>query len=329
MGDPWRPDPKVVAKVDAAMATIRQGDVIAPGTHAWIADRDHPLTAQTAELGGSGPGSTSAETAMIAIVSQTCDIVRNCWDPDPEATVWPFVQVSPVVVLTGPAQGEAAGGHSTRFAPLPALGDDHFADLTICTTLEKSVLLGMATPVHGCVDDKQREAFAAAVARNRSRFAFPDGMEKVLKPLRRRIRDKRNKDSPEARRIADVMEIRVRRDDHTEWDSPLVEVELIFIVDPDKLPPTHDEEAPGPSPDVEQWASTHNKIHELAAKIESVGDPADITFLWQRLVEAWRLHCATDPHVVITGASAESAAEYSVAQARLEPKLDLDHLSHL
>jgi hypothetical protein len=329
----WRPDLEHVARVDISMANWRQGDVVSPGPNGWLADRDHPLTRQTAALGGSGFGFTQAETSQIALVTQTCDIVKPCSTEDPARDAWPFVQVCPVVTLTGPALAEAARGRSARFAPLPALGDDQFADLMICTTLEKSVLVGLGDPVTGCSTDEDREKFAAAVDRNRRRFAFPDGMDVALQPLRTRFRDKWEKDSPEGRRIAEVWEIRVRRADHTPWDgdstSP-VEVSLTFVVAPEALPKFEEEEAEQEvTQTIKEWCEAHPQIHELAAKLESTGNPVDLSYIWQRLVEEWIQKCAAHPHVEIAGASAESAASYSLARARLEPRLDLDYLSNL
>ena len=213
-----------------------------PGPLGWLADRSHPLTLQTHQLGGEGLGLTQAEAEAVAVVTQTCDIVRTCWSEGGDGL--PFVQVCPVVALVGADLTEAAGGHSSRFAPLPALGHDHFADLLVCSTLEKTVLLGLEGPISGCGSDEDREKFAAAVDRNRRRFAFPDGMDQVLNPLRRRFRDKWKKDSAEGRRIAEVWEIRARRADHTPWyGEDQVEVELTFVIAPDALRCFQEEEA--------------------------------------------------------------------------------------
>lgn len=316
-----------MAKVDEAMLGWRQGDVARPGPFGWLADRSHPLTLQTHQLGGEGLGLTQAEAEAVAVVTQTCDVVRTCWSESGDGL--PFVQVCPVVVLAGADLTEAAGGHSSRFAPLPALGHDHFADLLVCSTLEKTVLLGLEGPISGCGSDEDREKFAAAVDRNRRRFAFPDGMDQVLNPLRRRFRDKWKKDSAEGRRIAEVWEIRARRADHTPWlGEDQVEVEFTFVIAPDALPVFSEEEADQPTTaEIKTWAQANDDIAKLAGKLESIGNPTDRSYLWQRLVLAWIAKCGTDHRVAITGATAESAAAYSLARARLEPRLDLDHLS--
>jgi hypothetical protein len=307
----------------------RQGDVVRPGPFGWLADRSHPLTEQTHQLGGEDLGFTEAAADYIAVVTQTCDIVKTCWSEDGDA--WPFVQVCPVVVLEGRALTEAAGGHSSRFAPLPALGDEYFADLLVCSTHEKTVLLGLDEHIRGCESDEDRERFAAAVDRNRRRFAFPNGMDQVLKPLRNRFRDKWKRDSAEGRRLAEVWEIRARHAEHSPWfGDDQVEVELTFVIAPEALPVFSEEDADQPvSPEVKAWAQDHHDIAALAEKLESTGDPADKSYLWNCLVGAWISKCGTDPRVAIIGAIAESAEAYSLARARLEPRLDLDHLSNL
>jgi hypothetical protein len=332
MAETWQPDRELVDAVDAAMTNWHQGHVVSPGPLGWLADRSRPLTPQTAALGGSEFGFTQASVEHVVVATQTCDIVKSCWSEDPERGSWPLVQVCPVVTLKDQALAEASRGHSTRFAPLPALGNDKFADLTVCTTMDKAVLVGLGDPIPGCATDDERERFAAAVDRNRRRFAFPSGMDEVLKPLRARFRNKWKKDSPEGRRIAEIWEIRAKRADHTPWygnPATQVEIELTFVVAPEALPVFDEDGVDEPvTPELKKWASGNDKVHELADKLESVGSPADQSFLWHCLVQGWVQKCSTDPSVVITGAMAESADDYSLARARLEPRLDLDHLSN-
>ncbi len=63
------------------------------------------------------------------------------------------------------------------------------------------------------------------------------------------------------------------------------------------------------APEIKEWADDHNQVHELADKLESVVNPTDQSYLWQCLVQGWVEKCADE--------------------ARLEPRLDLDHLSNL
>ena len=164
--------------------------------------------------------------------------LRHCqalFQSKTQKDAWPFVQVCPVVELgEGQARVEAAEGHSTRYAPLPGIGDAHFADLTVCITIEKALLLGLGGPRSGCRDDLERERFAAAVARSRVRFPFPDGFNTVMNPLRSRWRKKRSS-GDEGELISDVKEVRARP--QTLWSDIPVRLELIFIVISTSLPP--------------------------------------------------------------------------------------------
>src|ERR1700731_1086347 len=165
---PWEADPELAARVNAQMRKFQQGYVVKLGLMTWLADREHPLTRQTAEGGGKGAGITKAkpEHEFMAVVTQTCDLFKPCAATEADSEAWPFVQLCPVVKLIKSAvRGEAAGGHIPRFAPLPALGDDYFADLNQCVTVEKTVLLGLDEPVDGCGDDASRILFADVVAR--------------------------------------------------------------------------------------------------------------------------------------------------------------------
>jgi hypothetical protein len=232
-----------------------------------------------------------------------------------------------VVKLDGQLLKEAQGGHSSRYAPLPGIGDDCFADLNQCMTVEKAVFLNIEKPISGCPDDDARAKFARAVARHRSRFAFPDGFDEVVEPLRRRFRDKRGKEGPEGKLLGDVEEIRTRRSSATEWDAAVVDLELVFIVKPSSLPSFEGDDDAPITDELREWSKSERKIFDLSKKLESTGEPGDRNFLWQLLVKAWQQECGTDHRVRITDANAVSGAEYSIAMSWVEPKLDLDHLS--
>jgi len=117
------------------------------------------------------------------VVSQTCDIVKTCWAP--EGGGHPFVQVSPVVTLEGVSLVNASNGRMPRYAYLPGLGANCFADLSRCTTVEKTVLAKMGTPLDGCSDDETRARFATALAEQREPLRISDGTEKATKKLRK------------------------------------------------------------------------------------------------------------------------------------------------
>ncbi len=324
----WEPNREHSSAVDNAVSQWRQGDVAELPLSVWVADKGMSLTPEAASAAAAGPVITVRQapaSRRVALVSQSCDIVKPSWRPSKAS--WPFVQVCPVVDLKDDVLlDEASGGHSTRFAPLPGIGPTMFADLNVCTTLEKAMLIGVAHH-QGCLDDDQRTTFASVVARNRGRFAFPDGTDAVLNPLRDWFRGKRKKETPEGRAIARVHEIRVRRADSTPWDADVVQIELIFVIEPVEIPRFDKEAKVVPKDETIEWLKKARRPGEIAERLESEDEPFDRYFLWQQLVAAWIKRCGQDPRVLLLGASAESGLEYSVSRAWHEPRLEFDHLS--
>jgi len=329
---PWAVESSLVARVDEAMRQVQQGYVVKLNLLAWLADRDQPLTKQSSTEGGEGAGLTKAkpEHEFMAVVTQTCDIFKSCAASGADDEAWPFIQLCPVIKLAGAVQGEAAGGHTPRFAPLPALGDVYFADLNQCITVEKAILLGLEEPVDGCGDDAARLLFADVVARNRGRFAFPDGMSHIMSPLRRRFREKAPRDSPEGRRIRDILEVRVHRSPTTKWTDVPLQIEIVYLIKSASLTEfMESDEATFISTDLGTWLSSPRSISDLSARLDTAVTNADRTRLWNLLVQEWHKKAGKSLEVIVTGVVAESAADYSVERARLEPKLDYDHMSAL
>lgn len=326
------PDPydAVHAAVDLNMKQWWQGDVAPALPLIWLTSAASPITSTSRELVDAmspvpDPNElivVETEGRDVAVVSQTCDVQGRSLDD-------PFVQVAPVVDLTDtPIQlAEAQGGHSTRFAPLPGIGPMAFADLTKCTTVEKSVLSALTGKrVQGCATDDDRTNFARATSRHRGRHAFPDDVSRSLNKLRERLREKRAKQSPEGERIREVAEIRVNAP--AGWTADALALELRFIVHATSLPPLGDDPL-GASATTTEWLNSPRTIAEVAARI---GDPTaslpeDRSKLWQALAALWAEQCVRVGQVTSITATAESADEYSIGQSWHEPKLDLDHLT--
>lgn len=76
------------------------------------------------------------------------------------------------------------------------------------------------------------------------------------------------------------------------------------------------------------WASSNDATHELAKKLEEVGEPSDRSYLWNRLASSWVKRCASDSRLVIIEGTAESAADYSFARARMRPDSTLTTSLH-
>ncbi|NNN15648.1 MAG: hypothetical protein HKL82_07310 [Acidimicrobiaceae bacterium] len=326
MTEIWQPSEEVVAATDATKKLWQQGHVFEQGDTVWIADRDRPLTSTTAELSATGLGVTRARDAFLVVVSQTCDIVRACWQPPEAGGGRPFVQVCSVVRLDGDEQTRAAKGWTPRYAHLPGLAPNAFADLDRFATLEKAVLSAANGKGDGCGSDEARLRFAQAVADYFGRFAFPDQMEKAVTVLRRRFRDKHDGQRNEGALMRNVNEIRVRP--VSTWDADQIEIELIFLIEPSSLP-SLDQCASHPvlDPTLREWADKSPKIEEIVTRLTKTGLPEERNYLWQLLAGEWAKLADRAGRVQVVGAEAISTMEYPILRMCNEPKLSFDHIS--
>ena len=208
-----------VDEVDAQVSSFRQGDVIDFGMCSWHADTRLSLTIPSSQAEGE-PGHliVVSESDELAILTQTCDLVRSCADR-------PLVQLSPIVHLEGSAAAEAHKGMRPRYAAVPGVGASAFADLDMIVTVEKSAVVE-ANRRRGCRDEIEARRFAGSVARKFGRTAFPDDLPLSLRNLTRRIREKHEKDSHEGRALRTIHEIRVTA--YPSWESDEIDVFLSF-----------------------------------------------------------------------------------------------------
>lgn len=316
----WEPDDDLAARVNGVVERCQQGDVMPGGFTVHVADASHPLTKEAAELGGEGVRDVFIGWEAVAIVSQTCDVVRGVTT---ETGGRPLVQVSPVVRLEDDRLHDALRGRVPRYAPVPGFADDAFVDLDICTTIEKTVLAG-SEQVRGCPDDESSRAFGHAVARHRSRFAFPDHVDRAMQRLRKRMVDRADKDSPAGRRVDEVVEIRATA--VPQWNAVPLWIELVFLVDEAALPAVDaDDEA---SDATRAMLGKNPGEKQLSEALEDPGlTAADRSVLWMALAETWtRLVTPAAEFGEITGV-AESRSSYSRARHDTSERLDLDHLS--
>jgi len=219
-------DPKEeIRRVDEALRIWRQGDCFV-GEH-WFVHRFTPALPLTkaaakiaADVEAAGVDLAESEVRGLMIVSQSCDVVRSCAER-------PFVEVCPLVELEDEVLREVERGWRPRFAHVPGVAPQRLvADLDRVMTVEKSIVAtSERTP--GCEDDPARRRLAAALARKRVRFAFPDDFTALAKTLQSRLRDKHDKNSDEGRGLRALREIRVRA--APSWDAAGVDVFFWFI----------------------------------------------------------------------------------------------------
>ena len=218
--------------IDEALQVWRQGDVCLDAglefLHLADLARPHsPVSEQAAdgltaaeETIEAGPTPVWDGVSGMVMLSQTCDVIRSCRDR-------PFVEVAPLVEMPATMVEEIRLLRRPAFAHVPATADRRLvADLDRTMTVEKAVVADWSR-IRGCETDDELRSFALALARKRSRFAFPDDFVVATRGLQRRLSEKHNKRSPEGAHLRALGEIRVRAT--PDWDASEVHLSWWFI----------------------------------------------------------------------------------------------------
>ena len=307
--------PAVSRSVTTAMAHIRQGDHI-PGI----------LALPVSDAYGAPTDLSTGEG--VVVISQTCDVVQSN-----RLTV----QLAPLVTLDGATAQEARDGRRPRYAHVPGVGEDAFADLEVVASVPKARLVGQRT-MRGVHNDSARK-FAYSVGRRYSRFAFPDSVVHWLQPLEEVAQSKSRKEtSPEGRVFAKVQQLRVECENG--WDAEPYDLVLAVIVESGELPTFLDDELPN-LPDHLRSVLYDKKTgvlkrtaSDIAKLLEGASSAIDRYFLWMALGEAWAAKCrpkasSLEVRRAVTAIRGEvvSADEYTFARMARSEVLDLDHLS--
>lgn len=266
----------------------------------------------------------------VVLTSQTCDIVLG-----KSRTV----QVAAIVQLDGGTKRFASQRAMPRYVPLPALSDNHFADLDHTLTLEKSHLLRLdRRDGVGESHDDQRD-FAIGVGRRASRFAFPDEVVPWLEPIRVLLSKAALRQSGALRAVADAIED--LRLESSGWTSIAADLTLHLIVAENELAAEEAELVP-PAQQISDFLATHPKAHAIAeALFPSTGprpEGADRNALWAALADELAGMCSETVNngalgVEVLGAVRSidalvwTADEFSLSRLRRSERLDLTHLT--
>ena len=243
--------------IDKAVAAWRQGDVALQCDlfFVHIADLARPLTRESrataadSHQDGVAPASdvrpVFSEASGLVVLTQTCDIVRPCAER-------PYVEMAPLVEMAPEFVEEVRRMRRPAFAYVPGVaGRNLIAHLDRTMTIEKAILAGWPR-ISGCSSDDETRAFAAALARKRSRFAFPDDFVEASQDLQKRLRAQHDKNHSEGAHLRALREIRVRA--APSWDDRTVQLTFWFIWD---IKP--DEHEPAWSDWVKEWADLFRK----------------------------------------------------------------------
>ncbi|MFG3051287.1 hypothetical protein ACGFZP_10105 [Kitasatospora sp. NPDC048239] len=313
-------------QVDAVVLQWSQGDVLDGLFGLRLVDLQRPLSPGAETLRAMEGVSLSSSLATdeytselavldsedphgYAVVSQTCDVVRDCGRQ-------PYIQLCPVVEEIGEQGRMARKFESTQLAWLPALGENLFADLTRVFTAEKSVLLNR-TPLHGVTTDAEIRCLSAVIARRFGRFAFPDDLHPALGRLSGRIRDKHSKSGDESRALQELYQIRAEALPH--WGAESVEVVLHFILNPQIIP------------EADAWVQVSDALDPrpaaVVAKDLRAAQGSAAVDLWQELLLAWTALCEPHGRIKSFSATLSSTDTFTLEQYRQTEQLDLEYLS--
>lgn len=208
-------------EIDLGISQWRQGDcVVGEQTFTHAFDPMVPITEAAKAAATAGFALVDTFVAGLAVLTQTCDLVRSC-------KVRHYVEVAPLVLAESGLVEEVRRGRRPNYAYLTGIADHGLiVDLDRVMTVEKALVVTWSR-VQGCRTDDETRQFADALARKRSRFAFPDDFTLLVDGLRERLNEKHGKQSPEGEALRGIREIRVRA--HPSWDADAIELEFIFI----------------------------------------------------------------------------------------------------
>jgi len=254
-----------IALINAAMENWRQGDFFLSEDLFFIhlADLTRPLTPEADEVASerSAAGDTlevegvaSAVTGYV-VITQTCDIVRDC-------KARSYVELSPLVEVKPSTVNETRLLRRPAFAFVPGASDKNLvADLDRIVTAEKSFLSDFYRTA-GCKDDSERRAFADALARHRTRPAFPDDFNDCMGPVRDHLKKIHRGTDAEGLLIQSVGEIRICASPN--WDAEQISIVVWFILSPESASPSTDI-----SPYINKWLALFgaSKRYDLQAVV--------------------------------------------------------------
>jgi hypothetical protein len=213
----WKDD-----EIVAALDQWNQGDVFIGqfGFHVLL----HRSEFNPEHIDGLDDEFLSQEIAWhgFAIISQGCDIVRSI-DQRPYVTVAALVDVAPAEIETIRKCGRP------QYAYLTALADKNLVvDLDRVMTLSKLALVQFTDrKERGWKSDDEAIAFAEAISRKWSRYAFPGDFSVGMGPVQDRIKEKHAKGSDEGKALASLREIRVMAE--PDWAAPEVSLTFYFV----------------------------------------------------------------------------------------------------
>lgn len=230
--DLWCPHPEHLQQAGDAASRLIQGSIIQIPGFLWFAVDGQPLTQASAnqpDCIGDGSlmavasaldfNSTLNEESLAMIVSQSCEIARSGNPPNarPFATLCPVLRV-PLVARKKRKRDSFphlidVGWHTVEQA------DNHVwvADLSLTTTVERSVLIGR--PELGRPVNDSRRRLSEGIARYFGRPGLPGWIRPFMEPVSTIVSKHAPADSSLGR-VLDVHLHDIRLSSEPEFDDP-------------------------------------------------------------------------------------------------------------
>ncbi|MDR1856068.1 MAG: hypothetical protein LBR22_02755 [Desulfovibrio sp.] len=215
----------IVKWINNMLQEWHQGDLaLAENWFGHFGIPTRPLTEIASKASGDGIKLLESRTHGLAVITQTCDIVRDC-------LTRPFIEVSPLIQVDSTVLYNVKKCRFTSYVTLPCLEANRLViDLDRVMTVEKSIVASWSH-TQGCSNDSDVRILSQALARKQIRFAFPDDFSKLIIRLRDRLIQRHGKSSEEGNALRSLKEIRVHA--NPSWYADEVDLQFWFISDDD------------------------------------------------------------------------------------------------
>ena len=213
-----------IPAIDATLEQWSQGDCTM-GADCWFVTRfdpQRPLTPAALDVVATSAEADLTESSVsgFVVVTQTCDLVRSCAER-------PFVEVAPLVAVDDRYLQDIHRLKRPRYAYIAGVAEFNLvADLDRVMTVEKAVVARWER-ISGCPSDADTRLLGEALARKRSRFAFPDDFNEFAKELQKRMQKRHDKADDDGVGLRALREIRVRA--APAWNAERVELMFWFV----------------------------------------------------------------------------------------------------
>lgn len=159
----------------------------------------------------------------LAVISQTCDIVR-----DPETTSVKYATVCPLVKIDMAGLSQVGKGQAPRYGLIANAPEGVVVDFSRTMSVSKALLVDWQRNC-GCPTEKEQLGFARSLERFFGRFAFPDAFNDSVQSLRSAITKRYQKESDFGKAVRSIQELRVFP--HGNWnDSEKVSISFVVVL---------------------------------------------------------------------------------------------------